>query len=248
MANGTDRMKTGRGIQPVVSNAKLARMTDTPPRPKSIGGKTLLMAEKPKEDTGKQKRMAPFAKASAPRAPKVRPDMADPNGRKPDAAEQPAGYVRLRLRVRDGEMDVVGAKAVEGPLVETKLQGALAYEATLGPRRVAAGAIPDVGERRSFPDPKGKGEMRGHHVEQLRTYEVNVRVPKDQVSAAALPRLEIALYRLKEELPEARPDMLAAAPIGEQFERELREVGRMKGIKPDKLSDPVAAQVKKAFK
>ena len=89
--------------------------------------------------------------------------------------------------------------------------------------------------------------MRGHHVEELETYEVNVRVPKERVSASALPRLEIALYRMKEELPEARPDMLAAAPIGEQFERELREVGRMKGIRPDKLARPVAQQVRKAF-
>ena len=106
-----------------------------------------------------------------------------------EAAQQPEGYVRLRLRVTDGEISVVGAKAVEGPLVEPKLQGALAYEATVGEKRVAAGGIPDVGERRSFPDPEGKGVMRGHHVEELKTYEVNVRIPKVQVSAAALPRL-----------------------------------------------------------
>ena len=247
MADGMDTMKTGRGVEAVVSNAKLPRMTDTPPRPKRVSGRIQLMAEKPKADTGKQKRMAPFSRKAAPRASKVRPDQAEPNGRKRETAQQPAGYVRLRLRVRDGDIEVVGAKAVEGPLVESKLQGALAYEATLGKKRVAAGAIPDVGERRSFPDPNGKGEMRGHHVEQLRTYEVNVRVPKEQVSAAALPRLEIALYRMKEELPETRPDMLGAGPIGEQFDRELREVGRMKGIKPEQLSDPVARQVRKAF-
>jgi hypothetical protein len=247
MADGMDTMKTGRGVEPVVSNPKLPRMSDTPPRPRSIGGKVLLMAEEPKADTGKQKRMAPFVRTAAPRAPRVRADQAEPNGPTRDAAEQPAGYVRLRLRVRDGEMDVVGAKAVEGPLVESKLQGALAYEATLGKKRVAAGAVPDIGERRSFPDPKGKGELRGHHVEQLRSYEVAVRVPKDQVSAAALPRLEIALYRMKEELPETRTDMLPAGPIGEQFDRELREVGRMKGIRPELLSDSVADEVRKAF-
>jgi hypothetical protein len=247
MADGMDTMKTGRGVKPVVSNQKLPVMSDKPRRPRSIGGKVLLMAEEPKEDTGKRKRMAPFKKASAGRAPRVRPDQAGPNGGKPEAAQQPQGYVRLRLRVRDGEMDVVGAQAVDGPLVEPKLQGALAYEATLGRKRVAAGAIPDVGERRSFPVPGAKGELAGHHVEQLRTYEVNVRVPKEHVSAAALPRLEIALYKMKEELPETRPDMLAAPPIGEQFDREVREVGRMKGIKPDQLSDRVAKQVEKAF-
>src|SRR5688572_18499039 len=247
MPEGMDRMKTGRGIQPVVDNPKLPLMSDTPPRPTAIKGKILRMAEKPKPDAGKLKRMSAFRKAAVVRAPKVRPDQKEAKLTRAETAQQPEGYVRLRLRVTDGEVSVVGAKAVEGPLVEPKLQAALAYEATVGEKRVAAGGIPDVGERRSFPDPEGKGVMKGHHVEELKTYEVNVRIPKERVSAAALPRLEIALYKMKEDLPEARPDMLAAAPIGEQFERELREVGRMKGIRPDKLARPVAQQVRKAF-
>jgi hypothetical protein len=247
MPDGMDRMKTGRGIQPVVDNPKLPLMSDTPPRPRSIKGKILLMAEEPKPDTGKQKRMSAFRKAAAVRAPKVRPDQKEANLTRAETAQQPEGYVRLRLRITDGEMSVVGAKAVEGPLVEPKLQGALAYEVTVGQKRVAAGGIPDVGERRSFPDPEGKGEMSGHHVEELKTYEVNVRVPKEQVSAAELPRLEIALYKMKEELPEPRVDRLPAGPIGAQFARELREVGRMKGIRPDQLARPVAEQVRKAF-
>jgi hypothetical protein len=247
MPDGMDRMKTGRGIQPVVDNPKLPLMSDEPPRPREIRGKILRMAEEPKPDTGKQKRMSGFRKAAAVRQPKTHPEQKEANVTRAEAAQQPEGYVRLRLRVADGEMSVLGAQAVEGPLVEPKLQGALAYEATVGEKRVAAGGIPDVGERRSFPDPEGKGVMKGHHVEELRTYEVNIRIPKERVSASALPRLEIALYKLKEELPEARPDMLAAAPIGEQFERELREVGRLKGIRPDKLARPVAQQVRKAF-
>jgi hypothetical protein len=247
MADGMDTMKTGRGIPPVVDNPKLPPMGDEPPEPRKIRGKILRMAEEPKPDAGKQNRMSGFRKAPVVRQPKTRPDQKEANVTRAEAAQQPEGYVRLRLRVADGEMSVLGAQAVEGPLVEPKLQGALAYEATVGEKRVAAGGIPDVGERRSFPDPEGKGVMKGHHVEELRTYEVNIRIPKERVSASALPRLEIALYKLKEELPEARPDMLAAAPIGEQFERELREVGRLKGIRPDKLARPVAQQVRKAF-
>jgi hypothetical protein len=247
MADGMNTMKTGRGIQPVVDNPKLPPMGDEPPEPRPIKGKILRMAEEPKPDAGKQNRMSGFRKAAVVRQPKTRPEQKEANVTRAEAAQQPEGYVRLRLRVSDGEMSVVGAKAVEGPLVEPRLQGALAYEATVGDKRVAAGGIPDVGERRSFPDPQGKGVMRGHHVEELKTYEVNIRIPKERVSASALPRLEIALYKMKEELPEARPDMLAAAPIGEQFGRELREVGRMKGIRPDKLARPVAQQVRKAF-
>ncbi len=247
MTDGTDGMKTGRGIQPVVDNPKLPLMSDTPPPPRSIRGKILRMAEEPKPDTGKQNRMSAFRKAAAVRAPKTRPDQKEPNLTRAETAQQPEGYGRLRLRVTDGEIAVVGAKAVEGPLVEPKLQGALAYEVTVGEKRVAAGGIPDVGERRSFPDPKGRGAMSGHHVEELRTYEVNVRVPKEQVSAASLPRLEIVLYKMKDELPEPRVDRLPAGPIGIQFDRELREVGRMKGIRPDRLAKPVAQQVRKAF-
>ena len=36
--------------------------------------------------------------------------------------------------------------------------------------------------------------------------------------------------------------------MGETFERELREVGRLKGIKPDSLAKPVADMVKEAFR
>lgn len=245
MAN--EKMKTGRGVEPVVEHPKLPRMTDKPPRPKKIEGKILLMAEKPRADTGKTKRMPPVAKTGRGPVPSERGDQEAPRAARPTAKE-PEGYVRLRLRVHNGEMSVVGAKAVEGPLVESKLQGAMAYEVTLGPRRVAAGGVPDAGERRSFPDPKATtAEQQGHYVTELPSYEVNVRVPKEQVSLAALPRLEIALYRIKEELPEEAPALAAETRLGVAFERELREVGRLKGIKPDTLDEPVADEVKKAF-
>jgi hypothetical protein len=81
-------------------------------------------------------------------------------------------------------------------------------------------------------------------VATLPVYEVNVRVPKEQVSAASLPRLEIALYRVKEPLPVERPE---AGAIGPQFERELREVGRIKGIRPERLSQRAADEVRAAF-
>ena len=40
---------------------------------------------------------------------------------------------------------------------------------------------------------------------------------------------------------------VASPPAGSRT-RELREVARLKGIKPDKLAKPVADQLKKAFK
>lgn len=251
MPDGQDTMKTGQDIQPVVGNPRLPLMTDRAPRPRPIKGRVLRMPEKPElppADAGGQQRMRPFRKAAAVRAPRVRPDQKEAKVTRAAAVQQPEGYVRLRLSVTDGVATIVGAQAVEGPLVEPKLQGALAYEVTVGQRRVAAGGVPDIAERRSFPDPDGRGEMRGHHVEELGTYEVTVRVPKERVSAAQLPRLEVALYRVKEELAEPRVDRLAAGPIGAQFKRELREVGRMKGVRLDQLEVPVATQVRRAFR
>lgn len=252
MADELNRMNVARGAAPRVDNPRLARMPDAPPKPKAIKGRILLMAEKPKADAGKTKRMPAFRKAKAVRASTKRPDQAKPPAAKARTAakaeKQPEGYVRLRLRVHNGDMTVVGAKAVEGPLVESKLQGDLAYEVTVGQKRVAVGAIPDAGERRSFPDPKAKKpEMKGHNVTPLETYEVNVRVPKEEVSASALPRLEVALYRVKKELPVEAATAAVAGPIGPQFEHELREVGRVK-VKPDQLPARVAKQVTDAFK
>src|SRR3990170_3390856 len=127
-----ERMQTRKGIEPVVDNPRLARMTGKRPRTTQIEGKILLMAEEPKTDTGKRNRMQPVGKVSSQRVPKVRPDQkaAPPSkaAREAAVAKEPAGYVRLRLRVKDGELSVLGAKAVEGPLVESKLQGQLAYE------------------------------------------------------------------------------------------------------------------------
>jgi hypothetical protein len=241
-----ERMQTGRGIEPVVRSSRLPRMTDENPPAKPIGGRTLLMAAEPKADAGKTRRMSAVSKATA-RQPKEHPEMKAPTRA---AARRKDGYVHLRVRVSEsGRLAVVGAQAVEGPLVSSKLQGALAYEVALGGTPIASGSIPDAGEKRSFPAPDAEiPELRGHHVTRVPTYDVSVRVPKAEVPVAELPKLEIALYRIKEELPEEAPAMAAAAPIGEQFERELRPVARLKGIRPEKLAKPVADQVKKAFR
>jgi len=248
MPDGQDTMKTDPDVQPVIDNPRLPLMTDTPPRPRPIKGRVVRMVEEPQPDEGTTGRMSAFRKSPPARVPRVRPDQKEAKVTRAAAAGQGEGYVRLRLRVTDGVVSIVGAQAVEGPLVEPKLQGTLAYEVTVGRRRVAAGGIPDIAEQRSFPDPNARGEKRGHHVEELTTFEVTVRVPKERVSAAQLPRLGISLFKVKEELAEPRVERLAAAPIGAQFERELREVGSMKGVKLDGLDRSVARQVRAAFK
>jgi hypothetical protein len=241
MPDLTGKMQTGRDVPPVVDHPRLARMKEGPVRARKIGGKELLMPDEPKADRGKQRRMAPFKKSTAGTPKSEYPDQQE----RRTAAERPQGYVRLRVRVEDNELYVVGAHAVEGPLVErTKLHGDLAYEVTMGTKLLAADAVPDVGVRRSFPDPSGDPERQGHFVTPLDSYELNVRVPKEDVSLASLPKLEITLYRIKEEVP--RP-LTAAGPVGPQFERELRPVAQMKGIRREELAQPVREELEKAI-
>lgn len=248
MSPEPNMMQIGRDTGPFVGFPKLGVMTDKPVRPKAIKGKVLRMAEEPKPDTGKQGRMAPFRKATRTTTRKeVAEQKLGPVTRE-TTEKEPSGYVRIRLQVRDGDVKVLSAHSVEGPLVDSKLQGALAYEVMLGSKRVAAGAAPDVGEKRSFPAPKGRGAQSGHYVTPLDSYEINVRVPKESVSLESLPRLEVALYRLKEELPIERPEELRDIPLDEQFEKQVREIGRLKGLQPDKHEKAVGAQLRKAFK
>jgi hypothetical protein len=243
-------MQTGRKIEPIVGFPKLDVMTDKPLRPKAIKGKVLAMAAEPKADTGKTNRMSAFKRTAKVVKPKKYEDQKPPERilKKPAAEKEPAGYVRLRLQVKNGDVSVMSAHAVEGPLVDSKLDGALAYEAMVGTKRVAAGAIPDVGEKRSFPAPKGKGAQSGHFVTPLESYEINVRVPKEEVTLKTLPRLEVALYRVKEDLPVVHTAALRRdMELGAQFEKQVREVGRLKGFQPEKHK-AVAAQLRKAFK
>lgn len=242
------KMQSDNDAAPVHDHPELPRMTDTAPAPRRLAGRIQTMATEPKADTGKRNRMAAFERARA-RAPRRDvPDQEPPRRRGQAGEEMTEGYVHLRLRVTDGDIAVVGAKAVAGPLVEGKLAGDLAYEVLLGDTRIAAGSDPDVGVRRSFPDPGATGEMQGHHITELHSYEVSVRVPTARVSSrTAMSRLEIVLYRIKDELPEPRIDRLPTGSVGAQFPRELREVARIKGIRPDRLNDTAADQVRRAF-
>lgn len=246
MPNLPQRMQTGRKVPPVVENARLAKMTELAPKPTSVRGRTLLMPAAPKADTARTGRMTPFKPPGRAviRQPKVRSEM---EARKLVSEQAPRkdGYVRLQLRVSGKKLSVVGARAVEGPLVqESKLDGDLVYEVALGGRRVSVGSVPDAGVRRSFPAPDGPKEMQGHFISELESFDVAVRVPASDVELSALPKLEIALYRLKEELPRQTLD---ERPLSEQFGRELREVGRVKGIRPERLAEPFQAELKKAL-
>lgn len=146
------------------------------------------------------------------RGSQERPDQ-EPVRRRGGSAEQ---YVRLRVRVNDGELSIVGSHVVDGPLAQTAaFQGGYAYEVTEGDRLLHAGSIPDLGVVRSFAYPEGTLEQQRHHTYELSTYEFDARVPADALQRAALPKIAVVLYRVKERAPaRAMPAQpLSAVPL-----------------------------------
>jgi hypothetical protein len=138
--------------------------------------------------------------------------------------------VRFRVHVdEDGEVSIVDSHFVDSDLaMPTTIHGEHAYEVSLGDRLLHADTIPDLGVVRAFSDPQGTPEQRRHHMYRERSYDFDVRVPAAELTQRALPKIEIALYRTKDRAPTRR--LTEAAPLGNQFERELREVTRLSGI------------------
>ena len=144
-------------------------------------------------------------------------------------------YVRLQIHVENGEMAVVDSHVVEGPLAQTAaFEGRYAYEVTAGGRLLHAGSIPDLGVIRGFAHPNGTQEQRDHHTYELASYDFHVRAPAAALDRSALPKIAVVLYRIKEHPPTDAPIARAVSenPLGVQFERELREVGRVVGLPP----------------
>jgi len=153
--------------------------------------------------------------------------------------------VRLRVLVQNGELSVVGAKFVEGPLAPMEiLHPGLAYEMTLGSRRVAAGAIVDAGQWRSFPDPLGRPELQGHHITEVASYEIAVRVPAQELTMSALSKARITLYRWR--------GTGAAAPVaGRSLKAQLKgrvdTIATLNGIRLGRLSKKAQAELREAL-
>ncbi|HVE50606.1 MAG TPA: hypothetical protein VNG69_13445 [Casimicrobiaceae bacterium] len=252
---GQSARRMTSGTPPVVEDAKLPRMGEGELAPLRIGGRIALMADEPARDTGTRNRMAPFRRAKSTvetRMPKSGyPEQEPP---KPPRRTKPAGratkrtsegYVRLRVLVQNGELSVVGAKFVEGPLapVETLPPG-LVYEVTLGSRRVAAGAIPDAGVWRSFPDPFGRAGLEGHHITEVSSYEIAVRVPAQELSISALPKTRITLLRWRGTSPAAPA---AGRSLKAQLKGRVNTVASLNGIRPSQLSKKAQAELRKAL-
>ena len=248
----TQRMKGG--APPVVENAKLRRMGEGEVEPMRIGGRMLLMPEEPRKDEGTRSRMAPFRvkrraemrmpKSGYPEQEQPRPPRrTKPAGRAAKPATE--GYVRLRVLVQNGELSVAGAQFVEGPLAPMEtLHPGLAYEVTFGARRVAAGGIVDAGQWRSFPDRLGRPGLEGHHITQVPSYEIAVRVPAQELTMSALPKARITLYRWRGTAPAAP---VASRSLKAQLKGRVETVATLNGIRMNRLSKQAQAELKRAL-
>jgi hypothetical protein len=137
-------------------------------------------------------------------------------------------YVRLRIRVHNDRLSVLDSHLVDGPLSQANtFAGPNAYEVTVGDRLLHADALPDLGVQRSFVNPSGPPEQRGHHITERPIYEFTARVPAHELSRKTLSGIRVRLYRLKDQ---ARTDSLSSAPLAQQFERQMRRVAELTGL------------------
>ncbi|HKE84447.1 MAG TPA: hypothetical protein VKB50_11850 [Vicinamibacterales bacterium] len=238
------------GAPPVVEDPKLPRMGEGEPKP--LRGRAAVMPSEPKKDTGTQNRMAAFKRGAGSgdaRMPKEGyPDQEPPKPprrSKSDAPKKKDGYVRLRVLVHDGELSVVGAKFVEGPLAQTEtVHPGRAYEVMLGSRRVATGVVPDAGQWRSFPDPTGRAGLGGHHITELPSYEIAVRIPAEDLSMSALPKAQITLYQWRGAAP---TELVAGRSMRSQLPGRTNVIATLKGIRLNQLPKQAQAELRQAL-
>ena len=262
MAGPTNAMSDSDNAPVIVNRPKSKTMAAEPKVTRSRSRKP-RMAESPTappSTTGAH--MQPFRAATGdPPTPAEYPPM-QPKPHRAPAATGPAtsatsasatsadgdGYVRMRL-VFDGDaLTLVGMKAVEGPLVEhQELHGEMAYEVTVGTKRVATGPVVDLGPNRAFP-PQGSAPGDPGHAFVAPSYqEVVARVPRRALTIANLARTNVSLLRIKDGPVTVPSSATAPGSLTETHEREVREVTRLAGIRLDDLPDHVRAEVNAAL-
>jgi hypothetical protein len=181
------------------------------------------------------------AKVRRPRKASKEVDFGDQQPRRPRAGGRssagPEQYVRLRVRMKEGRLSIVESHLVDGPLGQaTGFPAGNAYEVTLGDRLLHAGALPDLGVQRSFPNPQGPPEQHGHFLTERSVYEFMARVPADEVTPDTIGNIAVRLHRVKQE---ASVDRLGDAPLGAQFERDMRPVAELVGLPDSALPEAI---------
>lgn len=158
------------------------------------------------------------------------PALADPrlDRGEPVGDDGAMGYVRMRVRLDNGELSILDSHLVEGPLREgAAFVGGYAYDVTLGDELLHAGPTPDLGERRSFiaPNPAAGEDM--HHITEVSEAIFTVRVPAEKLTRSSLGDVRVRLFRLKDEAAEGR---LVPEPLDRRFPDAVRVVAETRGL------------------
>lgn len=233
---------------PVIEDPTLGKMDEAlERRPKRVGAKKHKMAIDPPARIRGKNLMKPSPiniqkDVDTNKGPNVQYPRQEESreGREKPSKQKVEGYLRLRLLVQDGNMSLTEVHKVDGPLViEDKIDSSLVYEVLVSSKRVATGSITDVGFNRSFPNPKDVPGQEGHFFVEVPSYEFYARLPTKNLSFSVLPKVEIAVYRMKSPIEKE----IGEKSLALDFANELREVARLKGINIKSLSKRSQAKI-----
>jgi hypothetical protein len=214
-------------------------------RPRRIGRKIVTMPEEPAPTTTGRNLMKAVPTRRGQAKPKSLGDQV-PIAAAEELEAQGAGYVRLRVRMEEGELQLRGAKFVEGPLQQDEpVSAGLTYEARIGRRRVAHGDMPDSVEWRSHPDPAGRRGLEGHHVVEQRTSNFNVRIPAGEVDEKTIEKLNVTVYRWRGEGP---GDHIGVNDLALAPKAAVETVATLKGLAMSDMPKGLVRDLRSAVK
>lgn len=237
--------KQREGRSPVVDRPNSPRMGEVEIRPRRIDRKIVTMDPEPKASKAKANTM----KAFRPGGKKARENHApsgDQVAREAEQANHVTGYLRLRLHVEKGEVTVQGAKHVPGPLDRVgSISPGVSYVARIGDRQIAAGDVPEPTEWRSFPDPAQRAGLEGHHVTEVESFDVTVRVPAEELDEQRLGDLNVELVRWRGKGPGDRIDV---DELAKQPKAAITQLGTLRGVELETVPADVRRSLRAALK
>ncbi len=227
-------VKQRDGRPPVVDNPDKPEMQAVKPR--RIGRRIVTMAADPEPTKPKGNLMDPMPK-KRPRTSSAAAsgpgDQVPIEGGDQYAAAPGKGYVTLRIRATGGELELRAVNFVEGPLRQDEaVSPGLTYEASFGRRRVGFGDVPESTEWRSFPDPDGSGERRGHHHTKRDSFHFTVRIPAEEFDEASLDDLRVTLYRWRGRGP---GEHIAMSDLAAEPKAAVETIATMRGLSVEEL-------------
>ena len=252
MAKRRTRKSTPRGQRqtdgapPIIEDASLPRMGEAPPtdtksRRSWPNPRAGHRKAKPHAAGSKDRRRSRPATGTRLSRPGAASPIAVVEGRRDERRRRVPAIARAR-RTRQALAGRRHGRRWATRAVDELYPG-LAYEVTVGSRRVAVGQVQDAGVLRSFGDPSGRPALSGHHFTVLPRYQIAVRVPLTGLSQAMLRRANLTVYRWHGAAAETHGERSVKPRLGKRVET----IGRLKGIRIDSLPKAASARLKAAL-